>query len=81
MLKIKNDVDLKELEKFGFEFYEEYNEWFYYGFTKPSDTSEIRINIRNDNRNIHPSFDFNVNPDSIYDKIYDLIKADLVEKI
>jgi hypothetical protein len=81
MLKIKNDVNLKELEKFGFEYYEEMNEWFYYGFTKPSDTSEIRINIRNDNRNIHPSFDFNVNQDSIYDKIYDLIQAGLVEKI
>ena len=81
MLKIKQGVDLKELEKFGFEYYEDFNEWFYYGFTKPNDNSEIRMNIRNDTRRIYPSFDFNINVDSIYDKIYDLIKADLVEKV
>lgn len=81
MLRIRDDVDLKELEKFGFEYYEDINEWFYYGFTRPSDTSEIRIIIENDSRNIYPSFDFNVNLDFIYDKIYDLIQAGLVEKV
>lgn len=81
MLKIKDNVDLKELEKFGFEYYEDFNEWFYYGFTRPNDNSEIRISITNDTRRIHPSFDYNVDFDMVYDKIYDLIKADLVEKV
>lgn len=81
MLKIKDDVKLEELEKFGFEFYEEYNEWFYYGFTKPSNTSEIRIIISNDTRKIATEMDFNVDKYKIHDKIYDLFKADLIEMV
>ena len=81
MLKIKDDVDLKELEKFGFEYYEEYDHYFYYGFTEPSDQSEIRIYVENDNRKISTGFDVYVSPYKIHDKIYDLIQAGLVEKV
>ena len=43
MLKIKDDVNLKELEKFGFEFSEDDNFYFYYEFTEPDCNSELRI--------------------------------------
>lgn len=33
MLKIKENVDLKELEKFNFEYDEDNDYWFYYSFT------------------------------------------------
>ena len=81
MLKIKDDVDLKELEKFGFE-YDEDNDWyFYYGFTDTNDQSEIRHYVYISNRIISTGFDVYVDPFQIHNKIYDLIKADLVEKV
>ena len=76
MLKIKDDVDLKELEKFGF---------------YPDDFLEDKVAIYS-NGNVHIEI-----YDEIYDKwnsrkiyaltsayldvLYDLIKADLVEKV
>ena len=81
MLKIKDDVDLKELEKFGFEYDEDNNCYFYYGFTRADCKSEIRIYIYNDTRVIATGFDEYVDPNKIYNKIYDLIKAGLVEKV
>ena len=81
MLKIKDDVDLKELEKFGFE-YDGDNDWyFYYGFTGTNDQSEIRHYVYISNRIISTGFDVYVDPFQIHNKIYDLIKADLVEKV
>lgn len=79
MLKIKDNVDLKELEKFGFE--EDEAQYFYYGFTEPNDKSEIRIYVEKDTKLISTGFDPFVSPYKIHDKIYDLIKADLVEKV
>lgn len=81
MLKIKDKVDLKELEKFGFELDEDMGQYFYYGFTEPSCNSEIRIYVEKGSRKISTGFDRCVNPYKIHDKIYDLIQAGLVEKI
>ena len=79
MLKIKDSVDLKELEKFEFE--EENDQYFYYGFTRPDDNSEIRFYVDKNTRIISTGFDMYVDPYKIHSKIYDLIKADLVEKV
>ena len=81
MLKIKNNVDLKELERFGFEYDEDNNYYFYYGFTRPHCNSEIRMYVNKDDRIITTGFDIQVHEGRIHDKIYDLIKADLVEKV
>lgn len=82
MLKIKDNVDLKQLEKFGFEYYyeDERGYWFKYYFTKPSDTSEITITIDEGDNKIIIKADYNANL-SFIDFVYDLIKADLVEKM
>lgn len=81
MLKIRNDVDLKELEKFGFEYYEENNKYFYYGFTRADCFSEIRITVDIETKEILIDFDMYADGNRICDKLYDLIKADLVEKV
>ncbi len=81
MLKIKDSVDLKELEKFGFEFSEDDNFYFYYEFTEPDCNSELRTYIDKDTREISTGFDMYVSPYKIHNKIYDLIKANLVEKV
>ena len=81
MLKIKDNIDLKELEKFGFEEYEEEETYFWYGFTKPSSNSEIYIHVNIKSRIITTGFDMYVAQDKIHDKIYDLIEAGLVEKV
>ena len=81
MLKIKDNVDLKELEKFEFELDNDVGQYFYYGFTEPDANSEIRIYVGVETRIISTGFDPYVSPYRIHDKIYDLIQAGLVEKI
>ena len=73
MLKIKDSVDLKELEKFGFEYdkralwYIKDLEFITYWITER--TKSIEISVFNDN-------------DIVLDgTLYDLIQAGLVEKI
>ena len=78
MLKIKDNIDLKELEKYGFK--PRYN----------VDTGEIveyyinfenciqSINIYTYSRSIYADY---VKAYKVYDVLYDLIKADLVEKV
>lgn len=87
MLKIKDDVDLKELEKFGFT----YND--IYGWRYEYKNSERLIN--SENPILAPYEDINIvflidkelyihcntHLIKIPDVIYDLIKADLVEKV
>ena len=80
MLKIKDNVDLKKLEKFGFEYDEDNDYWFYYAFTEPRDQSEVRYYIDNKDRRISILLDMYVNPYKRLDKIYDLIQAGLVER-
>lgn len=77
-LKIKDDVDLKELEKFGFKMYKNYGtENFYIKLGTSNNQSKLKIMpisreliIDTDSTFI---FDFTI--------IYDLIQAGLVEKV
>ena len=71
MLKIKDNVDLKKLEKFGFEnnigFLQKDAEYITYYINKDFRTIEI--------------WDYQADEVVLDDTIYDLIKADLVEKV
>lgn len=73
MLKIKDNVDLKDLEKYGFK-YDNKHEYeigyIFHGY----------ISIDKKDRLIKPIYDENMWI-SIDDLLYDLIKADLVEKV
>ena len=79
MLKIRANVDLKELEKYGFEYSEEErNYWKYVFLDRCGAEKQYWIDI--DTRII----EFSVDTAGIlnYDTtIYDLTKADLVEKV
>lgn len=77
MLKIKDGVDLKELEKFGFKVVDTLNE-------KPTELSDGKftvIELYNDIYDIWNTRTIYVNASAYLDKVYDLIKADLVEKV
>ena len=82
MLKIKDNVDLKELEKFGFQKnqYEELSKIIYEG--RRGQAFEIIINEYN--RRID-GYSYGCDGDGeeqpIDNTLYDLIKADLVEKV
>lgn len=81
MLKIKDNVDLKELEKFGFQ--------KGYKFHSIDNTPTRIVAVVNDERDLIIQYsnsawwDFNYwyLYDYNQDKVYDLIKADLVEKV
>ena len=87
MLKIKDNVDLKELEKFGFKpeydeddgelykYYHEYN--FSYGKAKNS----VEIFIYTDDKIINCWCNGYKAGEYFGDLLYDLIQADLVEKV
>ena len=74
MLKIKDNVDLKELEKFGFEEYK-YSYW--------RDISNIyTVIIDKETRKIEKwNFAYGGKPTSADKYIQDLIQAGLVEKV
>lgn len=70
MLKIKDDVDLKELERFGFK--KEYSGFFKY-------IQEGEIAVQSDRSlivNLHENCAF-----EYIDTIYNLIQAGLIEKV
>lgn len=75
MLKIKDNVDLKELEKYGlkhlkkYKVYSEDERWGYFKVDEDGEYARI-IKIVDD---IHENDNLDV--------LYDLIKADLVEKV
>ena len=83
MLKIKDNVDLKELEKFGFkqapcgDYILKFQDTY---------TGAISIRVFTD-RVVYPKSDLDIynlgnkNEIKMYDMFYDLIKADLVEKV
>lgn len=85
MLKIKDDVDLKELEKFGFTRYYDEDLQIFTEYEKEIDDIEVTIDINRiiyiwgeDDKcigNGQLCIDEGLTP------IYDLIKADLVEKV
>lgn len=73
MLKIRDDIDLKELEKYGFNKIRGYISNKYYAYLKGS----LRINLDSRYLQINDAhfceYDLDV--------VYDLIKANLVEKV
>ena len=83
MLKIKDSVDLKELEKYGFEL----NQWNEYRKEicggRRGQCFELIV-FNGDNRTLYGfayGADGDVEEDYIDDILYDLIKDDLVEKV
>lgn len=89
MLKIKDNVDLKELEKYGF--VERYDPvtgkicmYVIYKYDPYFDPYSIKNNsielyIKLDDRIINADYLLSIN--DISEVLYDLIKADLVEKV
>lgn len=79
MLKIKDDVDLKELEKFGFTKNSRGN----YDYRRYIDgILAYRVYITKNHQYIQIQlYDVNIIAGSLQKLIYDLIKADLVEVV
>lgn len=83
MLKIKDSVDLKELEKFGFEvfgentarkiYYNNYNENDTYFMIEHREIWFVENGAKDSNERYFG------NPQ--FDTLYDLIKADMVDKV
>lgn len=97
MLKIKDNVDLKELEKYGFEYYktiwasdDKSNNNKYILVDRFINIDEkieaVVLQVYEEDREIREVFDtrsgfyYRVNEKRI-DTLYDLIKADLIEKV
>lgn len=80
MLKIKDSVDLKELKKFGFIKYQSLDtgEW-YYCICDLFIGKNKKI-LQDDGCNECRAVDYQLNEQEI-DVLYDLIKADMVEKV
>ena len=78
MLKIREDVDLKELEKYGFE-----ENGFYYSRTLNFEYYKVEIHIEKDRKYLIIKNDYYDSDYACYIPIiiYDLIKADLVVKV
>lgn len=82
MLKIKDNVDLKELEKFGFKIMKKH----YYKCKRNSYSVNLEngyIEIDSNTRwLVQDGTNFSrIDEIKYQDKLYDLIKADLVEKV
>ena len=77
-LRIKDNVDLKELEKFGFKINKHYDLFTRYEYKPDSGTclyiDEARI------LSVFPTY-YDKLSSKIMDKLYDLIQAGLVEKV
>ena len=78
MLKIKDNVDLKELEKYGFEWVKGYNFDFYR--KKSTENIELTYFIDMDFKNISVET-YDGDEVELDNTIYDLIKDGLVEKV
>ena len=78
MLKIKEDVDLKELEKFGFEF-DKYD--YYYDFRPYKENDGSYLLIRKDTRELYTDYVELEHIGKAVSILYDLIQAGLVEKV
>ena len=74
MLKIKDNIDLSELEKFGFELHKNYT--YYIGDFPVGNSIYIDYKRRIEFDDEWWGEDFN-----LMDSLYDLIKADMVEKV
>lgn len=81
MLKIKDNVDLKELKKYGYKNKGNYNRGDYWA-KEISELKEIGGISVNFERNISFQFPYmHIEYPDIEDYIQDLIKTDLVEKV
>lgn len=82
MLKIKDDVDLKDLKIIGFERDKVWgNDVLVYDFTPYTKIQSSYLVIQPESRNlIFSHIDFFLNTKECFDLVYDLIKADMVEK-
>ena len=83
MLKIKDNVDLKELEKYGFEKLENEprgHKYIYFRYDKYG-RELYNLYINKDNYIRFRSPDSVIIAGSMQTLLYDLIKADLVEKV
>ena len=78
MLKIKDNVDLEELKKYGFE-----ENGFYYSRTLNFEYYKVEIYIEKDRKYLIIKNDYYDSNYACYipSIIYDLIKADLVVKV
>lgn len=74
MLKIKDSVDLKELEKFGFKYYEK-GEYYFVGF--PFGGAKLLVSK---NRNIDFDYKWEDEDFELLQYLFDLIQAGIVEK-
>ena len=96
MLKLKDNVDLKELENYGFkilydentgepkELFKQYYGWFYERKTKISFRKGFKLGLGFANKKIWLSnfSNYNTNDFNLWqDTLYDLIKDGLVEKV
>ena len=77
MLKIKDDVDLKELEKYDFRYFDNCGR---YKFTERNIDGATYIYINKWNRRIIYRQE-RENDTMCLNKLYDLIQADLIEKV
>ena len=77
MLKIKDNFDLKELEKYGFEILETHSSDYY--FKRIKDYRDYSFMVKSISRKI--VLDTPSNYIENLDTLHDLIKADLVEKV
>lgn len=85
MLKIKDNVDLKELEKFGFE-YEEWNNFYSRDLERKKE--EVKLIVYPDSRKIEVENiqEYGIDGEEYYtepsiEDIEDLIEAGYVEKV
>lgn len=78
MLKIKDNIDLKELERYGFE-----ENSFYYSKILDFEYYKVKIDVEKDRKYLIIQNDYYDNNYACYipSLIYDLIKANLVEKV
>ena len=87
MLKIKDNIDLEELEKFSFDYCDEFevDDAIYIKEIQSFDNGSIKIIIDENSRFIEiMSFSDEPRHSSILqnlDILYDIIKADMVEKV
>lgn len=85
MLKIKDNIDLKELEKFGFKYEEEHglhsNRYIY---IDEDNSQTVALNTKDREifvEDTSESYTFGAIVDDALTVIYDLIQAGLVEKV
>jgi len=80
MLKIKDKIDLKELEKFGFR--EMPYKWYGMLLMKKISSSDMIVYIDNDRTIWEMDDEDNYSPNPVlHQRVIDLIKADLIEKV